>query len=77
MPRPAATLEQARAAKAAAHEAFAKLASVVGVGITRTPAGGYALKVNLQDDPPPGAQLPDQVGGVPVRVEVVGSVRKR
>jgi hypothetical protein len=76
MPRAAATLEQARAAKAAAHEQFSKLASVVGVGITRI-GDGYGIKVNVSDEPPGGVELPELVGGVPVSVEVVGPIRKR
>jgi hypothetical protein len=76
MPRAAATLEQARAAKAAVHEQFSRLASVVGVGITRVD-DGYGIKVNLRDEPPGGVELPELVCGVPVRVEVVGAIRKR
>ena len=76
MPRPAATLEKARAARAAVQEQFAKLASVVGVGITRVD-DGYGIKVNVRDEPPGGVTLPDLVRGVPVRVEVVGAIRKR
>jgi hypothetical protein len=76
MPPPAATLDQARAAKAAAHALFSKIAPVVGVGITRIGAG-YGVKVNLQDEPPRGRNLPDAVDGVPVRVEVIGPIRKR
>jgi hypothetical protein len=70
------TLEQVRAAKGAAAEAFGRLADVVGVGITRIDAG-YALKVNLRAEPPAGVRLPREIDGVPVRVEVVGEIRKR
>jgi hypothetical protein len=70
------TLEQVRAAKEPAAEVFGRLAEVVGVGITRI-EGDYALKVNLRSEPPEGVQLPDQIDGVPVRVEVVGTVRKQ
>jgi hypothetical protein len=70
------TLEEARAAKARALELFAALAPVVGVGITRI-GEGYGVKVNLREPPVPGVTFPDAVDGVPVRVEVVGAIRKR
>lgn len=69
------TLDQARAAKAHAHEVFERLASVAGVGITRV-ADGYGVKVNLHAAPDPAVDLPGEVDGVPVRVEVVGTIRK-
>ena len=69
-------LEQAREAKAKAREAFARLCRVAAVGIAPM-EGGYGLKVDLTDEPGPGIVLPDHVDGVPVRVEVVGRIRKR
>lgn len=72
----AATLESARAAKPAAQKVFAALADVVGVGITRI-GDGYGVKVNLRAAPATGVELPTEVDGVPVRVEVVGTIRKR
>ena len=42
----ACSLDEARAAKAPAAEAFGRLAEVLGVGITRI-GKGYGLKVNL------------------------------
>ncbi len=71
----APTLEEARAAKPKALEAFAPLVSVVGIGITRI-GGGYGVKVNLENAPSPEVALPASVAGVPVRVEVVGLVRR-
>ena len=71
-----ATLEQARAAKEEAQKVFGRLGEVVGVGITRVD-GGYGVKVNLRTEPRGGKQIPDAVGGVPVRVAVVGPLRKR
>jgi hypothetical protein len=71
----ASTLEEARSAKPRALAVFTPLASVVGVGITRI-GDGYGLKANLQSQPPPDAQLPVEVDGVPVRVKVVGQPRK-
>ena len=72
----ACTLDKARAAKAPAAEAFGRLAEVVGVGITRI-GKGYGLKVNLSRLPPGANSLPCEIAGVPVRVEVVGKIRKR
>lgn len=71
-----ASLEEARAAKGAAQAAFAALAELAGVGITRSESG-YALKINLVRAPAPGVSLPTEVHGVPVKVAVVGSVRAR
>ena len=70
------TRDEARAAKARALEVFGRKAQVVGVGLTRI-GGGYGVKVNLGATPPPDADLPDTVDGVPVRVEVVGTIRPR
>lgn len=72
----AATLEKARAAKTHAAEVFQPLAEVVGVGITRVELG-YGLKINLAHPPAEDVPLPGEVDGVPVRVEVVGPIRKR
>ena len=68
------TLEQARAAKGHVRDVIGQLADLAGVGITRMD-GGYAVKVNLTG--PPRAKLPSEVDGVPLRVEVVGPIRKR
>lgn len=67
-------LDKARAAKERAHKVFSKLADVVGVGIT-TVGSEYGLKVNLSSEPT--KDLPKEVDGVPVKVEVVGKIRKR
>jgi hypothetical protein len=70
------TLDEARAAKARALNEFRRKASVVGVGITRID-GGYGVKVNLDSPTDPDAELPEAIDGVPVRVEVVGKIRKQ
>jgi len=70
------TLEQARAAKTEAQDVFQRLARIAGVGITRI-GRGYGLKVNVEAAPAAGVALPTDVRGVPVKVEVVGAVRKR
>ncbi len=69
------SIEQARAAKAKALATFRRLGKVAGVGITYID-GGYGIKVNLTEEPAPGTVLPDHVDGVPVRVEIVGAIRK-
>ena len=70
------TLDEARAAKAHAADVFQSLAEVAGVGITRVESG-YGLKVNLSQAPAEDVALPSEVDGVPVRIEVVGRIRKR
>ena len=70
------TLEQARAAKATALRHFENLGTIVGVGITRVD-DDYAIKVNLSEPLAEGTELPADIDGVPVRVEVVGTIRKR
>lgn len=70
------TLDQARAAKAKAAETFGRAASVVGVGITRI-GDGFGIKVNLKEAPAADVTLPKTVDGVPVRLEIVGPIRKR
>lgn len=73
---PEITLEQARAAKRAVLERFGAIGCVVGVGITRL-SGQYAVKVNLEAPIEAGVDVPDQIDGVPVRVEVTGTIRAR
>jgi hypothetical protein len=70
------TLDQARAAKPAALKVFSAIGQVVGVGITRI-GDGYGVKVNLQEQPKPGAKLPEKVDGVAISVDVVGAIRKQ
>lgn len=68
------TVDDVRAAKSRAMAIFAPLADVVGVGITRV-GEGYGLKINLRAAP--ATKLPEEVDGVPVKVEIVGSPKKR
>ena len=72
----ACTLEKARAAKEEAHGVFARLATVAGIGVTRV-GRGYGLKINVESAPAGKRALPTEVRGVPVRIEVVGAVRKQ
>lgn len=73
---PQVTLEQAQAAKQTALRRFGAIGKVVGVGITRV-AGEYAIKVNLSEPVGPGTELPTEIDGVRVRVEVTGIIRAR
>lgn len=70
------SLEQARAAKESAKTLLAALPGVVGVGITKR-GDDFALKVNLSAPLPAGVSVPERIGEVPVRVEVVGRITKR
>jgi hypothetical protein len=76
VPNPEPTLDQVRAAKPHALEAFKGLGKVAGVGITRV-GKGYGLKINLEEAPVSDVTLPETIKGIPVRVEVVGPLRKR
>jgi len=67
-------LDEVRAVKAEAQKAYGQLARVVGVGITRI-GDGYGLKINLESAP--AAAVPTAFKGVPVRVEVVGAIKKQ
>jgi hypothetical protein len=71
----AATLSEARAAKEKLLRTVAKRREVNGVGITRAQRG-YAIKLNLSEEVLDN-DLPTEVDGVQVRVEVVGSISKR
>ena len=73
---PHVTLEQARAAKAAALRRFEHLPALVGVGVTRID-GEYAIKINLREPPTSPADVPADIDGVPLVVEVVGPIGKR
>jgi hypothetical protein len=69
-------LDRVQAAKRSARRRFQKLGKVTGVGITRV-NGEYALKVNLSEPVEPGTELPTDIDGVPVRVEITGTIRAR
>jgi len=72
---PSPTLDQARAAKSKALALLQDAGTVVGIGIARQD-GGYCVKVNLSRAASAGA-VPATIDGVPVRVAVVGAIRKR
>lgn len=70
------TLEQVRAAKGRAREIFSRLAPVTGVGVTWE-GNQYGLKINLRAAPADGTVLPEEIDGIPVRVEITGPLRGR
>lgn len=70
------TLDQARAAKSKAIALLRDASAVVGVGIARR-NGGYCVKINVSHAPAAAETVPETIDGVPVRVEVVGVLRKR
>jgi hypothetical protein len=69
-----ATLEQARAAKAKAESLLSRNRRVNGIGVTRR-GKGWGVKVNLSGAT--RANLPSEIDGVPVLVELVGKIAKR
>jgi hypothetical protein len=72
----AISIDQARHAKELAKIVLADVPGVVGVGLTKI-GDDYALKVNLREELPSGVSVPKQIAGVPVSVEVVGTIQKR
>jgi hypothetical protein len=69
----ATTIDDARAAKSEVKKVFSRVPGLMGVGLTRH-QGGYAVKVNLKSSPV-GKELPTEVNGVPVVLEIVGGIR--
>lgn len=65
------TLAAANAAKLLVRSAFRDLGRVVGVGVTKIGAD-YALKVNLERQPPAGSRIPPDIDGVPLKIEITG-----
>lgn len=70
------TLQKARAAKAAVLKEFRRLPNLTGVGISKV-AGEYAVKINLSAPMAEGTQLPAEIEGVPITIEVTGTIGKR
>ena len=54
---------------------YGDLADLVGVGITKY-GDDYAVKVNLARLSARARRLPEEIDGVPIRIEVVGRPRK-
>ncbi len=69
-------LARARAAKKKAAPVFGRFARVCGIGLTHR-KGVYAVKVNLETEPDDDAELPEEIDGVPVVVQVMGKLRKQ
>lgn len=47
------------------------------MGIMKMENDQFGLKVNLTEQPAKGISLPVEIQGVPVKVEVIGRIRKR
>lgn len=67
---------EAREAKEKAKSIFAQYGSVNGVGLTRQ-GDCYAIKVNFESEPRDRAQMPQEIEGVPVIIQVIGAIRKQ
>lgn len=67
-------LEAARAARRKALRLFEQLELVCAVGIARE-HGVHVVKVSLEAEPDAALELPAQIDGVPVVVEVAGKLR--
>jgi hypothetical protein len=67
------SLEEATAAKETLRARLAGLAEIRGIGVAVLP-DGYGVKVNLLNAVA-CAQVPDDVDGVPVIIDVVGAIR--
>ena len=68
------TLEAARAATKDLRSQLTASLGVVGIGIERLP-DGFGLKVNLRRKPKDDGAMPLSHKGVPIRYEVVGTIR--
>jgi hypothetical protein len=71
-----ASLEAARAAKKHIPKAFRGIGEVVGVGLVSIDEG-YGIKVNLAKPLAGKTSTPTHIAGVPISVEVVGTITKR
>jgi hypothetical protein len=67
-------LEAARAAKRKALRLLEKLGTVCGAGIARD-GDVYVVRVNLEAEPDPSLELPSEIDGVPITIQVVGTIR--
>jgi len=70
------SIQQARAAKPKALQMLQDRKLEASIGISRV-GEGFGLKVNLQQPLADADALPQHIDGVPIRVEVVGQIRKR
>ena len=72
----AVSLDRARAAKMRLGKLLPGSVSVSGIGITQV-GEDYAVKVNLASAPPSELTLPQDLDGVPIVFEVVGTISAR
>ena len=70
------SLERAQAAKKTALKRFKNLETVTGIGITRV-RGEYAVKLNLSQPMADNVSMPEEIDGVPLRIEVTSTIRPR
>jgi hypothetical protein len=68
-----ATLERSQAAKATIAAALTGRPELRGIGIAVLDCG-YGVKVNLSSRPA-DLSLPDEVDGVPIIIDIVGTIR--
>lgn len=73
-PKNPPTLEEARRAKVKAESLLSRNRRVNGIGVARL-GKGWCVKVNLSG--PTRALLPEEIDGVPLRIELVGEITKR
>ncbi|MGH2662508.1 MAG: hypothetical protein ACRDH8_06805 [Actinomycetota bacterium] len=74
--RNSTTLAKARAAKRKVAKMVEGDPSVTGIGIARI-GRGYGVKLNVTEQLGNAVMLPQEVDGVPLRVETVGRISKR
>jgi hypothetical protein len=72
----AVSLGQARSAKNRALEVFLAYGPLASIGITKS-GGGCALTVSFEAAPSAMSELPADIDGFPVKVDVIGSVREQ
>lgn len=68
-----ASLERAFAAKARLNELLGESPNICGLGIAALP-GGFGVKLDLLRPPFPDT-VPEDIDGVPVIVDVIGSIK--
>lgn len=69
-------LDAAREAKEKAKTIFSRHGTVNGIGLTRM-GERYAVKVNFESEPHDQASMPKEIEGVPVVVQVIGTLHKQ
>ena len=69
-------LHAAREAKEKAKTIFSRHGLVNGIGLTRV-GERYAVKVNFESEPHDQASMPKEIEGVPVVVQVIGTLHKQ